>query len=155
MDWTQQKVREFHRAMGMPAPDVPSLDSVRRELRARLILEEAIETVAALGFRAFVGWRDTFSAEGHTSGPHITLHRAGNPDWPDVIDGLCDLRYVTDGTAVEAGIDLAAFFAEVHRSNMTKAGGPVREDGKVLKPPGYEPPRIAYLLERALARGSE
>ena len=66
-------------------------------------------------------------------------------------DGLADLEYVTVGTAVTFAIPLGATFDEVHRSNMTKLGEnglPVlREDGKSLKGPNYEPPRIAEILE--------
>lgn len=30
---------------------------------------------------------------------------------------------------------------------MLKVGGATREDGKILKPPGWQPPQIAPLLE--------
>ncbi len=46
------------------------------------------------------------------------------------------------------GIDLRPFFREVHRTNMLKLTGPKREDGKQLKPPGWEPPRIKAMLEQ-------
>jgi len=45
------------------------------------------------------------------------------------------------------GIDLMPFYEEVHRTNMAKLGGPKREDGKQLKPPGWEPPRIGEILK--------
>jgi predicted HAD superfamily Cof-like phosphohydrolase len=34
----------------------------------------------------------------------------------------------------------------VQRCNMLKSTGPVRSDGKRLKPEGWEPPRIRELL---------
>ncbi len=47
-------------------------------------------------------------------------------------------------------MDLEAVFKEIHRSNMSKLGAdgkPIhREDGKILKGPNYEPPRIAEVL---------
>jgi predicted HAD superfamily Cof-like phosphohydrolase len=53
-----------------------------------------------------------------------------------------DLEYVIEGAVLRPGIDVYAAFCEVHRSNMTKIGPDgelcVREDGKILKPPGYE-----------------
>lgn len=67
-------------------------------------------------------------------------------DAVDIIDGLCDLIYVTLGTAVAYGIDLEPYFDEVHRTNMLKANGPIREDGKKLKPPNWQPPRIDEML---------
>ena len=49
------------------------------------------------------------------------------------------------------GIDLRPFFLEVHRTNMHKLNGPVREDGKRLKPPGWKPPRIEAMYNRLVA----
>ena len=58
--------------------------------------------------------------------------------------------------ALETGIDLAAVLAEVQRSNMSKLGAdgkPVyREDGKVLKGPGYFAPDVAEVLRRRRLR---
>lgn len=64
---------------------------------------------------------------------------------------LADVLYVLYGDAVALGIDADAVLAEVHRANMTKVwpDGTVhyREpDGKVLKPPNFEPPNIAKVL---------
>jgi predicted HAD superfamily Cof-like phosphohydrolase len=39
-------------------------------------------------------------------------------------------------------------FEEVHRTNMLKTGGGKRHDGKILKPPGWERPKIAEILKR-------
>jgi len=46
------------------------------------------------------------------------------------------------------GIDLRPFFREVHRTNMLKTTGPVREDGKRLKPEGWQPPRIEAMYAK-------
>lgn len=43
------------------------------------------------------------------------------------------------------GVDLRPFFKEVHRTNMLKTSGPIREDGKRMKPPGWKPPRLAEM----------
>jgi predicted HAD superfamily Cof-like phosphohydrolase len=117
----QQMVEDWHRAMGAPVGTTPAIR--RPELRAELIWEEADETYTAI----YGG------------------------DLVAAIDGLCDLLYVVYGTAVEFGVDLAPFFAEVHAANLRKAGGPVREDGKIGKPPGWTPPDIAGLLARVSA----
>lgn len=113
----------FHLALGIPVGDTPAIR--RGDLRASLIEEEARETVEAI--------------------------RAG--DLVQTIDGLCDLLCVVHGAALEFGVDLDPFWAEVHKTNMAKAGGPVREDGKVLKPEGWTPPRIAELLRTLCACG--
>lgn len=68
----------------------------------------------------------------------------------EAADALADLIYVIYGMALEMGIDLAKVLAEVQRSNMSKLGEdgkPIyREDGKVLKGPGYFRPDVAGVL---------
>jgi len=59
---------------------------------------------------------------------------------------------VVYGTALEMGIDLEPHFNEVHASNMAKRGGPVREDGKMLKPEGWLPPDINGILQTGRGR---
>ena len=69
-----------------------------------------------------------------------------------VLDGICDLLYTTIGLALALGCDIEGAFAEVQRSNMTKLGAdgkPIyREDGKVLKGPNFEPPRLEPYLPK-------
>jgi len=48
-------------------------------------------------------------------------------------------------------IPLADFFDLVHESNMAKLGGPLRSDGKILKPAGWQPPLIAEQLEKLIS----
>ncbi len=112
----QRDVEDFHALMDVPTHDTPGIR--RPELRAELIREEAAETVAAI-LRG---------------------------DLIEALDGCCDLLAVVYGTAAEFGVDLAPFWNEVHRTNMAKVGGPVREDGKRLKPPGWTPPDLAGVL---------
>lgn len=72
----------------------------------------------------------------------------------DVADAVCDILYITYGTAHEYGIAdrLVMLFDEVHRSNMSKMGPdgtPIfRKDGKVLKPETYSEPKLRPILER-------
>lgn len=117
----QKDVEQFHDALDIPVGDTPAIR--RPELRAELIREEAQETVDAI--------------------------IAG--DLVAACDGLCDLLCVVYGAAVEFGVNLAPLWDEVHATNMAKVGGPVREDGKRLKPEGWRPPRIAELLARQAA----
>jgi predicted HAD superfamily Cof-like phosphohydrolase len=113
----QQDVIDFHRVVcGIEDEIVPAIR--RGELRAEPIREEAEETVSAIKSGDLVG----------------------------AVDGLCDLVCVVYGTAAEFGVDLEPFWNEVHRTNMAKAGGPVRGDGKRLKPPGWQPPDITGIL---------
>ena len=63
---------------------------------------------------------------------------------------LADLIYVTIGMAVTFGLPLCEVFERVHQSNMSKLGEdgkPIyREDGKVMKGPNYQPPKLDDLF---------
>lgn len=124
----QNKVLEFHRAMGSTIGSAPAIRDA--ELRMDLIMEEALEFAEAMG------WSH-----------QMTVRKSIGPsDLIAAADALGDLLYVVYGAAVAFGIDLEPIFNEIHRSNMTKIGGPVREDGKVLKPATYEQPRLEPII---------
>lgn len=64
----------------------------------------------------------------------------GEPDVKQIARELADVVYVAYGSAWAFGIDLDAALAEVHRAAMDKMNAGVRrEDGKILKPPGFVP----------------
>lgn len=71
-------------------------------------------------------------------------------DLVEIADAIVDSIYVLIGRAISYGIDLRPIWDEVHKSNMAKAGGGKREDGKRLKPPGWQPPKIAELLDKQI-----
>jgi hypothetical protein len=121
----QSDVEAFHWALDIPVGSSPAIR--RPQLRADLIEKEATEACEAI--------------------------RAG--DLVEAIDGLCDLLCVVYGAAIEFGINLAPFWNEVHRTNMAKTGGSVREDGKRLKPEGWTPPDIAGILAAYRKEASE
>ena len=137
----QEQLIEFHLAMGQPIeprPTVPSDDRVR--LRARLIAEEFFETMRALfGHHAFLDTAEKLTSQAIERSPT-------NVDLVELVDGLADLDYVVEGTRLEFGIDGESIAEEVHRTNILKVGGPISPEGKRLKPPGWEPPRIEMLL---------
>lgn len=113
-------VVKFHEALGQPVGAVPKiLGEARAGLRERLIREEFRELVDA----------------------------DNEEDLPEVADALIDLIYVCIGYLVELGIDPGPIWDEVHRTNMAKEGAVLRSDGKILKPDGWQPPRIAELLK--------
>lgn len=115
---------------------VPS--SEVRILRAKLIYEECMETITALGIDFIMG-KFIDAGEEHY-----------NP--LGVLDGGCDVSVVTNGTLIACG--LHTVFPEalyrVDNNNLSKVGpGAVwREDGKLLKPPGYIPVDLTDLIER-------
>ena len=152
MNPMQEAVYDFHYATNSTTRDVPELTDP--ELRAKLIMEEAVETVAAMGFYA-----DAYISHVNPNpeDPWVIevaeFHKGyDEPNFPDAIDGLADLLYVIFGSAVAWGIDLEPFFNEVHRANMAKLSGPKREDGKQLKPEGWQPPAIQEELDEQLRK---
>jgi predicted HAD superfamily Cof-like phosphohydrolase len=150
MNTWQEAVLDFHEGTNQPVGTSPALRD--RELRAKLIMEEAVETVAALGY-SVTALIDEEGIIGET--PHREIARFAKryrePHFLDAIDGFCDLIYVTLGAAVAAGIDLDPFFWEVQRANLDKLNGPVREDGKQLKPEGWRGPEHEPILAKQVA----
>jgi predicted HAD superfamily Cof-like phosphohydrolase len=71
-------------------------------------------------------------------------------DIVEIADACADLVVTVLGTAAEYGIPFDAVWREVDRSNWAKAGpdGEVyrRADGKITKPPDWQPPDIAGVL---------
>jgi predicted HAD superfamily Cof-like phosphohydrolase len=136
----QLAVKEFHELIGAPTPLRPMLpNSDRLALRLELIREELNELADAFNFcRDCEAW--------HPDG------RPSDTSLIEAADALGDLLVVVYGAGLELGIDLEPVFAEIHRSNMTKGGGPVRADGKALKGPNFTPPNLLPIIQRQMAR---
>ena len=69
----------------------------------------------------------------------------------EIFDGLLDLIVVAIGAGLSAGFPMAEGWKEVIRSNMDKIDPETgivlrREDGKILKGPNWQPPKLADLL---------
>lgn len=129
-----QKIVEFHDAVGAPVPPrpvVPSLEILA--LRQKLLQEEFTEATEA--------WEKLTAVL--QSGNH-----AQPADVTEWVHELADLLYVTYGAILACGIDADAVFAEVHRANLSKVGGPRRADGKILKPPGWQPADVRGVIEQ-------
>jgi NTP pyrophosphatase (non-canonical NTP hydrolase) len=118
-DWYQDLVDFEEQVRHQKYPKVPHIPSKKdKELREALIIEEVGETLNALKY----------------------------DDLVELADGITDSIVVLLGTAVTYGIDIRPIWDEVHRSNMSKIGGLIREDGKLLKPSSYSPPNIKDIL---------
>jgi predicted HAD superfamily Cof-like phosphohydrolase len=117
-------VKAFQRAFGQRVGEKPEFpDEDERKLRVKLLKEEFIEYM-----------------DGESSNELI-----------EVADALADIIYIACGTAVSYGIPLDEIFEEVHASNMAKlVDGKVirREDGKIQKPEGWQPPNISAILQK-------
>lgn len=143
MNRQQKQVRDFNRAIQTPNRLTPGMPSAEvRLLRARLILEEALEVIDALGVIVSTdGLNLVICME------NINFEAHNDFSLTEAVDGMCDLKYVTDGTADVLGVDLEPFFEEVHHTNMQKLNGPKDSNGKQLKPSGWKPPRIEEMLK--------
>ena len=128
MNTWQRDIFDFHKCMGISISDFPcEPDAKTKPLRVTLIREETEELLDAI--------------------------EAG--DMEKIADGAVDSIVVILGTMVSYGIDLAPIWDEIHRTNMAKQGGGVREDGKILKPVGWKPPDVANLLKEQGWKGYE
>lgn len=140
-------VEQFHRTYSMPVRlgtgAAPTIDYERLNMRMSLIREEFAELMGAVygpSARAIVEGATTRAVEGDE----------GTRDLVETADALADLVYVIYGMAIESGIDLDAVLAEVQASNLSKlmpdGSVKLREDGKVLKGPGFFVPNIRRAL---------
>lgn len=139
----QQRVESFMFLAGQEVPVAPEIpDAKVRELRCRLILEEALETIKALGFVA-IKERDCLEIE------DITFLDNGEACLEEIADGCADLSVVAIGTLSACGIRDASLLQLVDESNLAKFCGDAhkREDGKWVKPSDWTKPPIAELLE--------
>lgn len=121
------RIREFHTAMGAAVPTRPILpDAAILALRQTLIREEYDEVTAV--FQQLINGQSN--------------------DITPLIHELTDLLYVVYGAIEACGVDPDPVFAEVHRANMEKMDGPRRADGKLLKPPGWQPADVRGVIEQ-------
>lgn len=150
----QQQVREFHEAVhaatgGEPDPITPTMPSYpARVLRAKLILEEALETIIkGLGVNLNIGSSSLLTATSECKDDlNWTELHPGN--LVEIADGAADLKYVICGMELKCGIDGDSVFQEVHESNMTKfIDGSRRGDGKWVKGPSYKPANVLRVIE--------
>ena len=130
----EEKLRECHQAMEC-ALDAP-LTKETLQLRYKLLDEELNELKAEI---------DTLCQELQTTGKTTVETRC------KMLKELSDLQYVLSGMAVSFNLPLEEAFLRVHTSNMSKLvdGKPLkRADGKFLKGPNYQPPRLDDLAEK-------
>lgn len=142
-------VRQFHEIYNLPiVTSGPNVVNDRMHMRLSLILEETSELV-----RALYGTAAYDKLQSAMQGLQNLDENAR--DTVEVADALADLTYVVYGMALEAGISLPAVLSEVQASNLSKLGAdgkPIyREDGKVLKGPGFFEPNIARALQKNIA----
>jgi hypothetical protein len=97
----QKCVERFMELAGQEVPFQPTIpDEKTRLLRSKLILEEALETIEALGFDVIAGYEPEHCCDLQTSlyltkeNMEFEATRSG-PDLIEIIDGCCDVIKVT------------------------------------------------------------
>lgn len=118
------------------------LTDEQRLLRARLIYEEAMETLEGLGCEVYT---DLLSKQ-------VEIRIYKDMDLEKTIDGCCDLRYVSTGTLVALNIPDNPHDDAVCRANEAKFidGKPVPHPnipGKYGKPEGWKPPNHGEVMK--------
>lgn len=153
-----EQVADFHTAFGHPVRTVPQmLEPKEAELRVKLIAEELIEYAMALGVQLDLRTMPTHNQadiKERCNDQYLYVEA-----WPRSIyatdtvlaaDALGDIAYVVAGANHCHGFAADIITNEIHHSNMSKLGldgKPLkREDGKVLKGPGYFEPDIESIL---------
>lgn len=119
-DWYEDIVDFCHDVVLWDIKDYPQIDLAKKELVIKLIKEETYETLEAID----------------------------NDDMPEIADGIADSIVVLLDAAIAYGIDMRPIWDVIHKANMAKVGGPIRVDGKRLKPEGWVHPDVGLLLEK-------
>lgn len=141
----QRRVERFMSDAGQTVRLFPSKPTdAERELRAKLILEEAFETIDALGVQVMLD-ADNIHVGNVTAGK-VSFKVNSCFNIVEAVDGCCDLMVVTLGTLSTIGVGDFHVIETVLDANDAKLTGPIREDGKRLKPEGWQPPNIGEEL---------
>lgn len=144
-----ERIASFMQKAGQDTPTIPAVpDDATRLLRAKLILEEALETIQGLGVGVQVTGENPTITDAKATPLEFFIH--GEADIEEVADGCADISVVTIGTLIAFGIDDEPLLEEVDNANLRKfaPGSYRREDGKWMKPPGWTPPDITGVLAR-------
>jgi predicted HAD superfamily Cof-like phosphohydrolase len=150
------QVLAFHKRFGQAIGDTPHvLDPKTMRFRLSLITEEFVEALEA----SFVPRNSAALAEAKELLVKCVAELPLDVDLPSFVDALADLMYVIEGAAITMGVNMTPILAEVQRTNISKMpsyvaekdaqhqGAPIkRADGKIEKPPGWQPPNIEEQL---------
>ena len=146
----QQRVNDFMARAGQNLPALPvTLSEADRLSRAKLILEEAFETVErGLGVRILSRYAGVINFS------CLYLQAGVLFDMLETVDGCCDLRVVTTGTLSACGVGDKLVQEIVDLNNLEKfgPGGYRDEHGKWIKPPDFIGP-TARLYDALVEQG--
>lgn len=146
------RIEEFMQKAQQETPSVLKMPDLGvRLLRAKLIMEECLETIEALGVEAEVRYVGV-GAGGSVPITHQTLilrEARKEPNIVEIADGCADISVVTIGTLIACGIPDVELLRMVDESNLAKFTGDAHRcptTGKWIKPSDWKAPDIAQLL---------
>ena len=142
----QDKVKEFMKLAGQATPEkIVEPDDKTKILRVKLLMEELLEFADAAGVKVNVGFEVDIT--------DFDFEVVNKSDFVEVADAFADIEYVLHGAAISYGINSQEVFEVVHDSNLKKfgPGGYKNSLGKWIKPPDWEKPDIASVLEKQKA----
>jgi len=146
----QYEVAQWMEKAGFKVPATPTVPGEKeRELRARLILEEAMEVIEALGVTLETSIKDGESHPIVFDSFEFITHEDEMCDLEAVADGLSDLDYVTLGCFCSFGIENLQINNEVDANNRLKLenGKKNRKTGKLEKAKDHPAPYFRGILE--------
>lgn len=147
MSLHQQNVAEFMRLASQQLPEFPVLPTPGvRLLRARLIFEEAMETIEALGVDVYLS--NANDGNYQVCKDNVYIEIGGAADLVKIVDGCADISVVNTGALLACGVADLPVLDAVDYNNLAKfgPGHTKREDGKLIKPPGHKPPDFERIL---------
>ncbi len=116
----QKEVADFMRKAGQEVATELTLDIDDKTciLKAKLLLEETLEAIYALGVDVNLDFNKTNARVKTTD--DVSLSKTREIDIVEIADGVADVDYVNMGIANTFGFNHQDVFDEVHRSNMSK-----------------------------------
>ena len=152
----QQRVEQFHtgfeaidplRPRDPEKPTTP-VSQENRLQRARLVLEEALELVEALGLHVTCKTCSQYFLDPDCVDFDFWMAEE-DLDLAEIAKECADVIVVTTGTLSRCGIPDKPILNAVDQNNLEKArGGWVDENGKFRKPPGFTKVDLEPLLRK-------
>ncbi len=157
-----KKVREFNWAAGQPCPDFPeAMGEEEVMFLSKMVLDEVMELVATVmgpaegkaRLKEMIDKSKDIAQESYPAEGGLVKKIASQAD------ALVDIEYYVLNGACKKGVNLGKVFTKVHEANMAKKDPTTgvflkREDGKIVKPKGWEPPNIEEVIEHQLTVGA-
>lgn len=156
-------VKQFTEESGTTVPPSPS-PLTRDEVKfiCKMILDEVMELVATVETPVYAKNMLVTLIESSNDIPKIEYDSTESgriAQIADQADAFVDIQYYMLNCACKKGINLSSVFTLVHAANMAKRDPETglfkkREDGKIMKPTGWQPPNVVAEIERQCNEGA-